>query len=207
MGELANKSVVITGAGHGIGRAIALEFAKAGAGVTIVDIDDSSAESVAREIRSSGGRALPAQTDVSSKSQIDETLRQHVAEFQQLDILINNAGIAHVKPLLELTEEEWDRVFAVNLKSVLFGTQAAARLMIGRNVSGRIINIASVAGKGGRPLLAAYAASKAAVINFTQSAAHALAPHRISVNCVCPGYVGATLRRIAVGERESYADS
>jgi NAD(P)-dependent dehydrogenase (short-subunit alcohol dehydrogenase family) len=118
----------------------------------------------------------------------------------RLDIMVNNAGIVEVSPFLEVTEDHWDRIFAVNTKGTLFGIQAAARVMIDFAIEGRIVNIASVAGKGGRPLLAAYAASKAAVINLTQSAAYALAQYRITVNSICPGVVGTDMGRKALSE-------
>ena len=148
--ELADKYALVTGGGRGIGRAIALVLAHAGATVTIADLDDECANAVAAEIRASGGRALTVTADVSSKQQVEDLLRQHVSEFQRLDIMVNNAGLGHVKPLLDVTEPEWDRVMSVNVKSVLFGIQAAAKEMIERKTAGRIINIASVAGKGGR---------------------------------------------------------
>jgi NAD(P)-dependent dehydrogenase (short-subunit alcohol dehydrogenase family) len=113
---------------------------------------------------------------------------------------VNNAGVVEVVPFLSITESHWDRIFAVNTKGTLFGTQTAAQVMIESGIAGRIINIASVAGKGGRPLLAAYSASKAAVINLTQAAAYALAQHKITVNCICPGVVGTDMGRKALAE-------
>jgi len=205
--ELHGKVAVVTGAGRGIGRAIALGLARAGADVTVLDRDEAAVQSVGVEIESLGAHALSIQADITSSQQVDEALRRVAAQFNRLDIMVNNAGMGHVKPLLDITEQEWDLVFAVNTKGVLFGIQSASRVMIDKKLPGRIINIASVAGKGGRPLLAAYAASKAAVISVTQSAAFALAPHGIAVNCVCPGYAATTLGISTVSAMKAFAES
>jgi acetoin reductase-like protein len=205
--ELEGAVALVTGGGRGIGRAIALELARRGADLGIADIDSVTAQAVAGEIRSLGRRAVPLKVDVAKKQQVEEMVRCALAELGRLDVMVNNAGVGHAKPFLEITEEEWDRVFSINVKGMLFGMQAAARVMIDRRIEGRIINMASVAGKGGRPLLAAYAASKAAVINLTQSTAYALAPHKIKVNCVCPGVVATPLGDAVLSRMQSYADT
>lgn len=150
--KLEGHVAVVTGAGRGIGRAIALELARHGASLGLGDIEVSSVEAVAREVRGMGRQALPINVDVTQSRQVDEMVARVVAEFGRLDTMVNNAGIGHAKPFLDLAEGEWDRVFAVNVKGILFGMQAAARVMIDRKTEGRIINMASVAGKGGRPL-------------------------------------------------------
>lgn len=191
--ELNDKVVLVTGAGRNIGRAIALEMAQRGARVGVVDLDHESAESVAAEIQSVGGHAYAYKIDVSNKEQVDASVDQVTEKFGRLDVMVNNAGISYAIPFLEVTESDWDRFHAINTKGALFGTQAAARMMIDKGIEGRIINIASINAKGGRPLLAPYGASKAAVINLSQSAALALAPHKITVNCLCPGAVDTAM--------------
>lgn len=204
---LDGKVAIVTGAGRGIGRAVALELARQGAHLGIADIHEASAKAVAFEVCGTGHRAVPSKVDVADKQQVEEMIDRIVSEFGRLDVMVNNAGVGHAKPFLELTAEEWDYVFSVNTKGVLFCMQAAARVMIGGKIEGRIINMASVAGKGGRPLLAAYAASKAAVINLTQSAAYALAPYGITVNCICPGVVATLLGHEVLSKMKSYAES
>lgn len=205
--RLLGRVAIVTGGGRGIGREIALDLAREGTDVAVADLDRASAESTAQEICKLGQRAISIQVDVRSKTQMDALVTQTVKELEHLDIMVNNAGIGHCKPLLDITEEEWDRVFSINIKGMLFGIQAAAQVMIGAQRGGRIINIASVAGKSGRPLLAAYAASKAAAINLTQSAAGALASHRITVNAICPGVVGTVLAKDVLGQMKEYLDS
>jgi meso-butanediol dehydrogenase/(S,S)-butanediol dehydrogenase/diacetyl reductase len=198
--DLKGQVAIVTGAGRGIGRGIALTLARCGADIGVTDLDAESAASVAEELRALGHRAIALSVDVSQKVQVEKAVRSLAAEFGRLDIMVNNAGIVEVRRFLDVTEDHWDRVFAVNTKGTLFGIQAAARVMIESGTRGRIINIASVAGKSGRPLLAAYAASKAAIINLTQSAAYALAEHRITVNCICPGVVGTDMGKKALSE-------
>lgn len=186
--KLAGRVAIVTGSGQGIGRGIALELAREGADVVVADLNTATTRAVAGEIDALGRRGLPVSVDVAVRSQVEAMVARTLQWMGKLDIMVNNAGIVHVKPFLEITEQEWDQVFAVNVKGVFFGTQAAAREMI-KQRDGRIINTASVAGKFGRPMLMAYAASKAAVISITRSAALALAPYQIKVNALCPGVV------------------
>ena len=203
--KLAGRVAIVTGGGQGIGREIALGLARAGARVLVTDLNSATAERVAGEINSLGQQATARSLDVRVKSQVDGVVAHTVQEMGRLDIMVNNAGIVHVKPFVEITEQESDEVFAVNVKGVLFGTQAAAREMI-KQQSGRIINTSSVAAKFARPMLMAYAASKATVISITRSAALALAPYQVRVNALCPGAVDTAQFEKSRSDLISYGD-
>ena len=204
--KLAGRVAIVTGAGRGVGRGIALELARNGADVVVADLNPDTARAAAEEVKTLDRDAIPLPVDVTVQSQVEAMAAQAVTDFGRLDIMINNAGVGHVKPFLEITEDEWDKVFAVNLKGMLFGMQAAAKAMINQERCGRIVNISSVAGKSGRPVLAAYAASKSAIINLTQSAAMALAPYKITVNAICPGVVDTHMGRSVIAKMQAYVD-
>jgi NAD(P)-dependent dehydrogenase (short-subunit alcohol dehydrogenase family) len=191
--NLANQVALVTGAGQGIGKASALALAEAGAHVIVADIAGQHAEATAEAIASTQRRALAVQADVGDLRDIDRMVRQALDAFGQIDILVNNAGVTRRADIMELTEEDWDRIHRVNAKGVFFCLQRVAREMIPRR-SGRIINIASIAGKGyAGASNAAYAASKGAVISLTKMAALQLARHNINVNSVCPGVTRTAL--------------
>ena len=186
--RLEGKVAAITGAGSGMGRAIAKAYAGEGAKVVIADLNLEAAQQVADEIAASG-EAVAVQTDVRDQAQAQAMVDAAVANFGGLDILVNNAGVGRIVPFLETTNEDWDFMFDVNCKGLLWCSQAAARQMIEQGRGGKIINLASQAGRRGEALVLAYCASKACVINMTQSMALALAPHKINVNGIAPGIV------------------
>ncbi len=194
MAALEGCVALITGAGRGIGRAIALRYAREGAIVAVNDLEQAPTSAVADEIRALGATVEAFPGDVAKPEHSVAIVDRVVSRFGRLDILVNNAGVIRIRPVLELTPEDWDFVNDVNARGLFFAMQAGARRMMEQapraagRPRGKVINIASIAGRGGRPLFAAYAASKAAAISVTQSAALALAP-QVTVNAICPGVV------------------
>jgi D-sorbitol dehydrogenase (acceptor) len=186
MQRLAGKTALITGAARGIGLAFAQAYAAEGATVALGDIDLPHAEAAAAAI---GPDAFAVPLDVTKQSSIDAAVAAVEQRAGGLDILVNNAALFDLAPIAEITRESYERVFAVNVAGVLFTLQAAARAMIRQGRGGRIINMASQAGRRGEALVAVYCASKAAVISLTQSAALNLIEHRINVNAIAPGVV------------------
>ena len=199
MAQLQGCIALVTGGARGIGRAIALRYAREGATVVIVDTDAEGAQSVAAEIGALGGKAEAFRVDIGEPAESAGMVARVVERFGRLDVLVNNAGVIRVRPLLELTPEDWDYINNVNARGLFFALQAGARQMMQQAPSnarprGKIINVASIAGRIGRPMFAAYAASKSAAISITQSAASALAPE-VTVNALCPGVVDTEMWR------------
>ena len=187
------KVALVTGAGQGIGRAIALRLAGDGCALALADIHAGALAAVLAEVEAAGGQALALAADLSDVAEARRVIAQAAAGLGQLDILVNNAGRLIIQSFLDVGEAEWDATLGLDLKTVFFATQAAAKLMIAAGTAGRIVNISSISGRGGRPDQAPYAAAKAGVISLTRSAALALAPYGINVNAVCPGVVDTAL--------------
>jgi meso-butanediol dehydrogenase/(S,S)-butanediol dehydrogenase/diacetyl reductase len=195
MASRDDRIVLITGAAGGIGAAAARRLAADGARLVLADVDGAAVEKLAAEL---GGVAV--QADVTRAADIERMLEEPYARWGRLDVLFNNAGVIRVQPLLEVTEEEWDRVMAVNLRAAFFVLQATARrmksqpLIPGSELRGKLVHTASIAGyRGGNHLMTPYSASKAGVISLARSAAQVLAADRITSNCVCPGAVDTAM--------------
>lgn len=186
MTRLAGKNALITGAARGIGLAFAKAYVTEGARVAIADIDMERAQTAAAAL---GDAAIAVQMDVTDQASIDSAVAQVADEFGQVDILINNAALFTAAPVVEIDRADYARVFDINVGGTLFTLQAVARQMIERGIKGRIINMASQAGRRGEPLVAVYCATKAAVISLTQSAGLDLIKHGINVNAIAPGVV------------------
>lgn len=186
MKRLSGKSALITGAARGIGLAFARAYVAEGARVAIADINIDRARESAAEI---GEAAIAVEMDVTSQVSIDRAVSETVEAFGQIDILINNAALFTAAPLVEIERADYARVFDINVGGTLFTMQAVARHMIDAGVKGRIINMASQAGRRGEPLVAVYCATKAAVISLTQSAGLNLIGYGINVNAISPGVV------------------
>ncbi len=201
MGVLEDKVAIVTGAGQGIGKATALRLAGEGASVVIAEYDPQTAQIAAEEIGGLGQPALAYPVDVSKPDDTRKMVQDVVAEFGRVDILVSNAGISEIRPFLDMTEDAWDRIIRLNERGLFFCLQAVAAQMVrqvpesvraaGRADTsyGKIVNLTSISGQRGRAINPHYAASKAAVISITQSAALALAPYGINVNAVSPGVV------------------
>jgi D-sorbitol dehydrogenase (acceptor) len=187
--KLEGKIAIITGGAQGMGRAIALRYAQEGARVVIGDLKQADAEKVVDEIVGNNGQARAIAVDVRNQQQVQAMVDTAVNEFGGLDILVNNAGVGKIIPFLETTEQDWNFMFDVNCKGLLWCSQAAARVMIKQGRGGKIINMASQAGRRGEAYVLAYCASKACVISMTQSMGLALAEYKINVNAIAPGVV------------------
>ncbi len=186
--RLAGKVAVVTGGGSGIGRGIVLAMAQEGADIAIPDIQVMNADKVSAEVKALGRKALAMKTDVTSAADVKAMTDRVRDTFGKIDIVVNNAGMASTPglPFTNNTEEDWDKTFAVNTKSVFLICKAVAAHMIERK-SGRIINIASIAGPISAPTMPPYSVAKMGVITLTKIVAKELAPHGVTVNAICPG--------------------
>lgn len=180
------KTAVVTGAGRGIGRAIALALARQGCNVAILDLLEENARSVQKEIEALGNRALALRVDLTQQSQVEQAVAKVLAEFGQIDILVNNAGWDKLEPFLNSEPATWEKIIAINFKANLYLAKAILPHMVSRG-SGKVVSIGSDAGRGGSTGEAVYAGTKGAIIAFSKSLAREMARYKINVNVVCPG--------------------
>jgi 3-oxoacyl-[acyl-carrier protein] reductase len=186
--NLTDRVAIVTGAGRGIGRAVALKLAGVGAAVVVSDILEKEAGEVAQEIKANGGQGLVCRADVSQAADVARLVEETLAAFGKIDILVNNAGIARDQLLLRMSEEDWDKVIDVDLKSVFLCTKAVLRYML-KARWGRIVSLSSIAGLVGNPGQANYSSAKAGIIGFTRTAAREVGSHGITVNAIAPGFI------------------
>jgi NAD(P)-dependent dehydrogenase (short-subunit alcohol dehydrogenase family) len=189
--KLKDQVAIITGAGRNIGEEIAKLFAAEGAKVAVVDLDASRAERTTAAIEAAGGEAAAFMADVSQGRAVAELVKAIVARFDRIDILVNNVAISDNKHIFDITEEEWDRVLAVTLKSQFLMAKEVGRQMAAQSSGGRIVNIGSTSGFTGRRRAIAYSAAKGGVANLTRAMAAQLAPHNIRVNAIVPNKIGS----------------
>lgn len=184
--KLRGKTALVTGGGRGIGRAISLALAQEGAQVAVLDILGDNAAAVAREIEATGVKALALTADLTKRAQVDRAVADTLAQFGQIDVLVNNAGWDRMEMFLDSEEETWDKIIAINFKGILYVCKAALPSMVARG-QGKVISIASDAGRAGSTGEAVYAGTKGAIIAFSKTLAREMARHKITVNVVCPG--------------------
>jgi 3-oxoacyl-[acyl-carrier protein] reductase len=201
--DLSGRVAIVTGSGRGIGRAIALKLAEVGATVVVNDIGEAELiESVADEIKTMKRRSLAILADVSSSSDVARLVEETIATYDKVDILVNNAGITRDQLVVRMSEEDWDKVLNVNLKSVFLCTRAVLRHMI-KQRWGRIISMASIVGVVGNPGQANYASAKAGIIGFTRTIAKEVASRGITANAIAPGFIDTEMtQRLAENQRQ-----
>ena len=191
--SIEGKVALVTGSGQGIGRAIALRLAKDGAHLAIVDVNDQKTSAVAEEVKALGRKATTFKADVTKRDDVYAAIDHAEKTLGGFDVMINNAGIAQVQPLADVTPDEVDKILKVNVQGVLWGIQAAAKKFKERKQKGKIISASSIAGHEGFPMLGIYSATKFAVRALTQAAAKEYASDGITVNAYCPGIVGTDM--------------
>jgi 3-oxoacyl-[acyl-carrier protein] reductase len=206
MKRLEYRSAIVTGAGQGIGRAIALGLAREGAGVAIADVNEESANTVKKEVEAAGGTALAISADVSNEDSVAAMVETTLQEFRRVDILVNNAGIFPTSSVEEMSEADWDRVIGTNLIGSFLCARAVVPKFLNQG-SGRIISLTSGRAFQGAKNGAHYAASKAGIIGFSKSLALELAPHGITVNVICPGITDTAQPRGHQTEEQIYAQA
>ena len=189
--KLKDRVAIVTGAGRNIGEAVARLFAAEGAKVAVVDLDRPRGERVAAAIKSAGGAAAAFVTDVSKSSEVAALVKAVVERFGRIDILVNNVAVSDNKSIFDITEEDWDRVMNVTLKSQFLMSKHVAQQMLAQGSGGTIVNVGSTSGWQGRPRAIAYSAAKGAIANFTRALAVQLAPHNIRVNAIVPNKIGS----------------
>ena len=206
--RFAGRHVIITGAGSGIGRGIAHRFASEGGRVVVADIDVEGGKAVARELTDKGAEAVCLPVDVTSEDSIKGLIAEAAKRFGPVHVAVSNAGISETQSsALEISSDQWDKVFAVNTRGSFMFCRACANSMMENDIKGSMVTVSSIMGRGAKNMTGAYAASKAAVIMFTKSLAKALAPMGIRVNCIAPGMVKTNLYRPVENEMMMERDS
>jgi NAD(P)-dependent dehydrogenase (short-subunit alcohol dehydrogenase family) len=193
--KLKDQVAIVTGAGRNIGEEVARLFASEGAKVAVVDLDKARGQHTVDAIKAAGGEAALYVSDVSKGADVAAMVKSVVDRFGHVDILVNNVAISDNKSILDITEEDWDRVMTVTLKSQFLMSKAAAQQMIAQGTGGKIVNVGSTSGWQGRPRAIAYSAAKGAIANFTRALAVQLAPHNIRVNAIVPNKIGSPVGR------------
>ncbi|MBM7344420.1 acetoin reductase [Pantoea coffeiphila] len=191
--SINGKVVLVTGAGQGIGRGIALRLARDGADIALVDLNDDKIKLVAEEVKALGRRAITIKADISVREEVFSAVNEAEKQLGGFDVIVNNAGISQTKNLLSVTQQEVEKIFQINVQGTLWGIQAAASKFKERKQKGKIINASSIAGHEGFALLGIYSATKFSVRALTQAAAKELAAFGITVNAYCPGVVGTDM--------------
>lgn len=202
--KFEGKTVIVTGAGRGIGEAYALGFARERANVVVVDVVAFRAESTAKKVEEAGGKSLVQAMDVSKKKDVDAMAEKTVERFGRIDALVNNAGVLFQEPFLTSTEEQYYKIYDVNVKGLFLCAQAVARQMI-KQKKGKIINVSSIAAIVGQANLSLYSSSKGAVLSLTRAMALELAPHNIQVNAILPGTTETPMAADALANPETRA--
>ena len=188
--RFVGKTVIVTGAGTGIGKATAIRLAKEGAGIAAVGRRAEKVEETIKEINSFGGKGIAIGGDIGKKNDIENIVKKTVAEFGKIDILVNNAAIeGRSSNLIDMTEEHWDEIYNINVRGVFLMTRAVARVMIEKDIKGKIVNISSIVSKTPPIRCSAYASAKAALNTFTICSSNDLGPYGINVNAICPGLI------------------
>jgi NAD(P)-dependent dehydrogenase (short-subunit alcohol dehydrogenase family) len=193
--KLKDQVAIVTGAGRNIGEDVAKLFAAEGAKVAVVDLDRGRGQRTVDAIKAAGGEAELYVTDVSRGADVHAMVKAVADRFGRVDILVNNVAISDNKSILEITEEEWDRVMTVTLKSQFLMSKSVAQQMVAQGSGGKIVNVGSTSGWQGRPRAIAYSAAKGAIANFTRALAVQLAPHNIRVNAIVPNKIGSPVGR------------
>jgi 2-hydroxycyclohexanecarboxyl-CoA dehydrogenase len=208
MGKLDSKIAIVTGAGQGIGRAIAIKLAAEGASVAVTDVNEATAKDTAEAVAGGEprGRALAIRTDVTSRESVAAMIEQVRQEFGRIDVLVNNAGWDKVGPFTDSDPADWDRIIAINLYGVLNTCHAVLPIMVAQG-SGTVVSLASDAGRVGSSGEAVYAAAKGGIIAFTKTIAREMARHQVTANCVCPGPTDTALLASAFGDNPKLRES
>jgi len=204
--RLSGKVAIVTGGSHGIGQAVAIRFAREGAKVALCGRGKAALDETVGLIREAGGEAIAYETDVSNKAQVDRFVDGVIAEWGKVDIAVNNAGICEVSPFLDITEEQWDRHMAINLKGAFLVSQRAAREMVRQGTGGSIIQMSSVNGIQAESDQVHYNTTKGGMINLSMSMALELAERGIRVNALCPGFIETRLTKPLIDNPPAIAD-